>query len=501
MPISFNDIPANRRSPFFYAEVDPSKAGTLVINQPVLFVGHSLAAGTANNDEPVSFGSVAQAETAFGKGSMIARMVAAFFENNAAQEMKGIGIAEPGTGVAATGTVAIAAVSAEAGTIALWIAGQKVDVGVAASDTATAIGDAIEAAVNGATDLPVTASNLSGTVTLTAKWAGLTGNDINIRHSYRGELGGERLPGGVTLTITAMSGGTGTPDLMAAIATLGDDEYEHAVNAFTDTASLEVLKAEFGDSDNGRWGWKRQLYGHLWSAFRGTQGELTTFGNARNDFFMQCFGIEAATPSPIWEVAAAAAGQASRALLNDPARPLQTLVLAGVRPAPAAHRFTDVERETLLFDGIATQKVDATGAMAIQRAITMYQRNAQGGPDNAFLDVTTPATLVTIIRAMKQRITSKYGRHKVANDGTRLGPGQATVTPLIVKGELVALYRDLEFAGLVENVDAFKAALIVERDATDPTRMNVQFPPDLINPLIIFAVQVQFRLQFATTTV
>jgi phage tail sheath gpL-like len=43
---------------------------------------------------------------------------------------------------------------------------------------------------------------------------------------------------------------------------------------------------------------------------------------------------------------------------------------------------------------------------------------------------------------------------------------------------------------------AFKKNLIVERHPNDPNRVNVLYPPDLINQLRIFAVLAQFRLQY-----
>ena len=52
------------------------------------------------------------------------------------------------------------------------------------------------------------------------------------------------------------------------------------------------------------------------------------------------------------------------------------------------------------------------------------------------------------------------------------------------------------FNGLVENLSQFKAHLIVERDSNNPNRLNVLYPPDLINQLRIFAVNAQFRLQY-----
>ena len=94
---------------------------------------------------------------------------------------------------------------------------------------------------------------------------------------------------------------------------------------------------------------------------------------------------------------------------------------------------------------------------------------------------------------MRARIASKYGRHKLANDGTLYGAGQAVVTPKVIKAELISLFRDWEEAGLVEGIEQFIADLIVERDPTDANRLNALIPPDLVNQLRVFAGQVQLR--------
>lgn len=49
----------------------------------------------------------------------------------------------------------------------------------------------------------------------------------------------------------------------------------------------------------------------------------------------------------------------------------------------------------------------------------------------------------------------------------------------------------------MENADLFKKYLIVERNTTDPNRVDVLFPPDYVNQLRIFALLNQFRLQYA----
>src|SRR5215813_5476744 len=207
------------------------------------------------------------------------------------------------------------------------------------------------------------------------------------------------------------------------------------------------------------------------------------------------------SPTSPWRMAAAITGVAAVGLRADPARPLQTLPLVGTALAPRGHRFTVGERQTLLFSGIGTCSAGPDDIVRVERAATTYQRNAWGLADPSWLDVQTPATLQLIVRETRNRILAKFPRMKLADDGTRLGAGQAVVTPSTIRAELVALYSELEEAGLAENMAAFKEHLIVERDANDPNRINVLFPPDLVNQLRIFAMLVQFRLQYPSAAV
>ncbi|ELI8163736.1 phage tail protein, partial [Yersinia enterocolitica] len=69
--------------------------------------------------------------------------------------------------------------------------------------------------------------------------------------------------------------------------------------------------------------------------------------------------------------------------------------------------------------------------------------------------------------------------------------------PNVIKGEMLSVYRQLERAGIVENFELFKQYLIVERNADNPNRLDVLFPPDYVNQLRVFAVLNQFRLQYS----
>jgi len=164
-------------------------------------------------------------------------------------------------------------------------------------------------------------------------------------------------------------------------------------------------------------------------------------------------------------------------------------------PRELADASCSTERQSLLNAGIATSVVSG-GVLRVERAITTYQRNAFAQADASYLDSETLHQLTEVTRRLRARITNKYPRHKLANDNTRFGAGQAIVTPSVIRGELIAEYADMEDAGLVENMDLFKKYLIVERNATNPNRLDVLLPPDLVNQLRVFAVLNQFRLQY-----
>ncbi|EPR6947382.1 phage tail sheath subtilisin-like domain-containing protein, partial [Escherichia coli] len=106
--------------------------------------------------------------------------------------------------------------------------------------------------------------------------------------------------------------------------------------------------------------------------------------------------------------------------------------LVGMLPAPKGKRFTMTEQQTLLSHGVATAYVES-GVLRIQRDVTTYRKNAYGVADNSYLDSETLHTSAYVLRKLKSVITSKYGRHKLASDGTRFGPGQAIVTPAVIK--------------------------------------------------------------------
>ena len=500
MAISFSSIPSNWKQPLYWVEIDPSQAGLPVFPQPALLVGQMLSTGTAAPNVPIPCQSPALADSLFGLGSHLAAVAKAFFKVNASQLVWCLPVSDP-TGAVATGTITVATPPSQAGQLDLYIGGKHVPVIVSATDTVATVATNIQAAIqaNVNNDLVVTAPAPAGAVvTVNCRFKGVVGNDIRMQDSYYSGFGGEQLPTGLTLTYSGptLAGGTGVPVFTTAISNMGEMDAEYVCLPWTDSTTLLAWTTEFGFSDSGRWGWMRQKFGSIWSAMRGTYANLLSFSTTSNSAQLSVLGVETLAPSPVFEWAAAYCGKAARGFTNDPARPLQSLHLDGILPAKLNNRFLMTELNGLALNGIGTQRTEADNVPMIARETTMYQLNLYGYSDDAYTDATTLATLARLLRNQRQAITSKYPRHKLADDGTRFGAGQAIITPIGIKAELVAQYRVDEFNGLVENADAYIANLIVERDTNDPTRVNVLYPPDLVNGMRLFAVLAQFRLQF-----
>lgn len=492
--ISFNRIPDQVRVPLFYAEFDNSQANTATATQRTLIIGQMLSGSGQAANVPVVASSASTVAGLFGDGSMLHSLMTAYLANDPSAIIHLLPLADAETGMtAAAGKITVASVPTASGVISLYIAGLRVQLTVTATDTDIGIATALAARINAKSGMPVTAAATDSDITLTAKNGGQHGNGIDIRLNYLGRAGGETTPEGLSLTITAMAGGVGAPELDDALSNLGDTTYDFIVNPYTDTTSLNALKTLLSDT-SGRWSYNQLLYGHSYTGVSGTYGELTAVGGARNNQHETLYGVyDSPTPHYIWS--SAWTGAIAPALRNDPGRPTQTLTIYGVLPPPKESRFTWEERNNLLYSGISTFTVGDDDTVQVENTITTYQQNSYGAEDDSYLQIETLYLLMFVTRYLKTQITSKFPRMKLAANGTRFAAGQAIVTPNTIRAELIAQYTYLEYNGYVQDTSGFADGLIVEKDTSNPNRVNVLWDGVLINQLRILAVLNQFRLQ------
>jgi phage tail sheath gpL-like len=324
-------------------------------------------------------------------------------------------------------------------------------------------------------------------VTLTARNKGTVGNDIDLRANY---YDGEELPSGLSLAIVAMASGANDPDLADAVAVMADEWFQIISGPYADLANLGAMKTELTSRASAT----RMIDGMYITAVYDTPANLSTLGKNANlnspwIAIVGAFGI----PEMPYELAAGIAGQAAAEFSVDPARPLQTIQVIGIKAPKTEDKFTFEENNGLLFDGIAT--IDTRGVVRIQRLITTYRTNDSGATDIAYLDATTVFTLMYLRYDFRTQIQTRYGRAKLVDDATRIQSGQQVISPAVGKAEAVAIARQWEKAGLVENIDQFKAELICRRSPADPNRLEWIMSPDLVNQFRVGAATIQFLLQ------
>lgn len=490
MAISFNQIPSAIRVPFVYVEFDNSRAVRGAQSKPykALLIGQKLSTGSAPAEQLTPISNASQAAQYFGAGSMLSQMAEAWFKANSFTEVLAVALDDASAGVKAAGAVTFTGTATAAGTLAFYMGGEKVSVAVANGDTAAQVATAFAAAITALTSRIVDAAvdgSVNTKVNITFKHKGLVGNSLDLRFNYQS---GEAFPAGVTAAVTAMSGGTLNPDVDDAFAAMGDDQYDVLAVPYIDSDNETKINAEL----ELRFGPLKQTDGRCYNANNVAFGSLTTFGETKNSKHIVTLGVPGSPWSP-WKWAAATAGVVAFYAAIDPARPLQTLEIPGAMAPALNDRLTLSERNTLLYSGISTFKV-VGDTCVIERLITRYRLNNAGGSDPSYLNVEILNTLSYLRWDWRNYILNKYPRHKLASDGIRVGPGQAIVTPKSMKAEAVTKFRQWEELGYVEGFDQFVNDLIVERNAQDTERLDVDMSPDMVNGLRILGTKLGFLL-------
>lgn len=487
--ITFNTIPIDIRTGGQFIEVDNSKAlGGSLVAQPrrMLFIGNKLAAGSLAANTLTRINNPAEAAALFGRGSVLHEMLRAARAVNKEADIWAVALDDLGGGVQGTQTLTITGPATGAGTFALRINGELISVGVASGDTPTIVATAIVAAVTAALDAPVTAGNVAGVVTFTARHKGIFGNDIDVRVNYQRD---EVLPAGLTATVAAGVTGTGNPDVATALAAIANESYYSIVVPYSDTTNIDKIKVELGS----RFGGMDMRTGHLFAGKAGTHGVLTSFGTARNNVHETVFGAKRPPQGAYnWASRMAAVVEFNGAI--DPARPFKTLEVPGLLAPAEADRFTRPERELLLRDGISTFEVAQDGTVLIETVITTYQTNPQGIDDMSYLMLNTKWTADFMRYSFRVDQALAFPRHKLADDGTNFDEGQAVATPRLIRSVFIATGRKLEKAGILENFELFQEKAMVVRSLTDRNRANAIIPADCVNQFNVLAAAVQFIL-------
>ncbi len=420
----------------------------------VLLVGQMTSDATVAVNIPTALTREDDGANYFGPGSILDIACRAAFVANPFVKMTAVGVADGG--VAASGTVVFLG-TAEISTIfRLRVAGKEYPIDVTLADTITVIGDSLEAAIMADPQCPVTANNVGGTVTLTAKNGGTVGNNI----ALHGEFDAPTDLVTTTATLgTALTGGTGAVSVVNALASAAGHEYEVIALLLDDTTSAGSARDhtdEEGDAEHG--------HGEIFVVAKNdVLAEQTDFGiatNASRGVLGSIYGSES------WTVQIAAAMAAAMSREEVATRPYNGMVLTGILPPPVEQRWLRTETRSLIDNGCTPLVVVPGEQVAIMRAVAMGVINSSGDYDYSTLDITKIQGFDRFRKAIKLMFDTNYPQARWADsDPDGLLPSDVA-TPEKVLIDLIDVARDMEAEGTVQNVEALKDQFVVEKHGT-----------------------------------
>lgn len=482
--VAFNEVPNSNLEPAAFYEQDGSRA--LAAQTPdahhVLLVGIRQSTGSSAEGEIQSILGETDGDAYFGSKSQLAQMTRAFKRINKTARVSAMALDADAAGTAATCTFAFTGTATEDATLRVRIGDQRVSVAIASGTTATNTGVALDAAIDATERMMWTASNATGTVTLTHVHKGETGNAFTLEV--------ESIPAGLACTPTNPSNGATNPDMADAIALFEEDRYDTIVVGLTDAANMTLIEAEA----LRRMGATVKLPGFVVAAVRGSHGTLTTYGNARNSRVSSVMG-SGLSPTPPWIWASQTAARHAQRCDTQPNLPRKGLTLPDCEAPKKFDRFTHSQRNLLLTDGISTFTVDQSGNVAISRMVTTYQTNSASLTDATYRSVEDFANLQGIYIELLT-LGSRYENYILMDDVSVLevNPGIPVISPSKFKGVLVGWYDGLVRRGRARDSAGFAESLYSAINELDTERLDTLMSTKLARGLVTLAMKNDFLL-------
>ena len=470
----------------------------------VMAVKDSSGTITADTEIKESVAGEEEAATFLGGGTPGHLAFKRIFEEHGIAQVDLVSPADP-AGVAAAQTVVFGAgpVTNDV-TVRVFIAGRRTEFLWKTGETVTQAGDKFEGVVNALDlDLPLTAANAVGTVTLTFKHTGIIGNNVRLRLETENLTGSS---GTVVLTAATLAAGAGEPDFSNAISTIVGKEYD----LILEVVSNEDAQDGTGTSNPGRMKTDINLRetgftAKLQQAVVGTTGALaalkvgTTALNHENSQYVFCLAGE----SLGCEFGGAELGARLRDESLDPAvNRINKPYVAQLFGAAdlSADEPTDVEVEDALNSGITIVTYEADGDERPSRPITTFHLDASGNPDFRVLDTSIVTGTYAVAKDLRISLPLEFEGAKLSAD---IEPGadeppKGVIQIKDIKAFIVARIRFWISEGVVRQ-DKFNEALangtfIVRVNTTDDSQCDIVLPVTIFPPLSKFSTVVQHRV-------
>ena len=241
----------------------------------------------------------------------------------------------------------------------------------------------------------------------------------------------------------------------------------------------------------------RQIGGRMYVALSGELGSKTETGSmlcqaeaVNSPHLILVPRGENPEPPCVW--AAAWCAEACRILADDPAANTYDTKITGLT---GTVDFLFWDRQKLLEAGIATYRLDTTGNVLIERLVTSYTENTDGGRDTSYLDVQVTETVDAVRTYINAEAKKRFKLWKLSHTEENFGPGARVMSPGVFRSFLAELYSEvfIKEKQWCQDFDAYKQSIIVEVKAGSKTRLEYLHQPDLIGQFYIGAGLLQFK--------
>ena len=470
---------------------DLRAGGVLFLPQRIAVIAQGATASTYSTDKK-QITSAAEAGSTYGYGSPIHLIMRQLFPQNG----DGVGtipvtvypLVDDGSGVAAAGSITPVGSQTKQSSYRVRINNILSEAFVL--DVGDGVAQAVAkltTAINAVLEQPVTAvDNASASCDLTAKWKGVSGNDIHV------EVLGE--DNGITFTISQPAGGLVNPSISDALSKVGDVWETMILNGLdiADTTALDALKT-FGE---GRWG---QLTRKPMVAFTGVTAAAvaaaTTVSAARTDDRVNAQLVSPGSNDLPFVVAARQLARIAKVANNNPPRDYGSQRATGLVPGDDGDQWDYAERDQAVKAGSSTVVVK-DGVVNIGDVVTFYA--PAGDPTPAYRYVVDIVKLQNIIFNLDLIFNSAEW------DGAPLIPdGQPTVnrdarTPSAAKSAAAAMLDSLGLNAIISDPKGAKEATVAEIDAGNPKRLNLRTTVKLAGNANIISVDLYFGFYFGS---
>lgn len=321
-------------------------------------------------------------------------------------------------------------------------------------------------------------------VDFTAKWEGVSGNDIEIEVLDELE--------DLTFTITQPTGGATNPTVDAALALIGTSWATMVLNGLniSDTTALDAYET-WGV---GRWG---ELVHKEAIVFTGNtepdRGLATVITDARSDDYTNCQLVAPGSPSLPIIVAARQLARIAKMANNNPATGYGALVANGLVPGLDSEQWDYPNRDAALKAGSSTTEL-VDGNIVIGNVVTMYHPEGEEPP--AYRFVRNIVKLQNISYNIQLTFaTSDWARAPLIPDS------QATVNPNArrpkdAKADVLAMLQSLSDHAIISDLVRAKAAVTCGINTQNPNRLDVGILTPLSGNSDIINVDLKFGFYF-----